>query len=178
MKITNRCAVVAILVLAAASAQAAPWTFTKLSAPQPLAAPAQGAETLVFQVGSGSATGASITRMRFQVTGNLPVGSVTTFELVAYPAGRGAPGVIVGTNDGSTWRPNAAKAVFEIPLTTPLAVGPSSVTFALRANVKGGSTFFFNTGLQTVHVSEGGVERFLLDDTEDLPMSGDTLQVN
>ena len=176
MKTTNRCAVVAVLVLAAAGAQAAPWTFTKLSGPPTLAAPAQGAETLVFQV--STAPGASVTRMGFQLTGKLPVGSVTNFELVAYPAGIGAPGIVVGTNDGSTWRPNAASAVFDIALTTPFALGASGVTFALRANVNGNSSFFFNTDLRTVQISEGGVERFLLSETEDLPLSGGTLSVN
>ena len=177
MKTTNLCAVVAVLILAAAGAQAAPWTFTKLPS-KPVASSTQGAQTVAFQVSSGSAPGASITRMSFQLTGNLPTGSLTSFELVAYPAGLGAPGIVVGTNDGSTWGPSAPKAIVDIPLTTPFALGASSVTFVLRANVKGGSSFFFNTDLHTVRISEGGVERFLFSETEDLPMSGDILSVN
>jgi len=104
--------------------------------------------------------------------------SVTNFGLVAYPAGLGAPGVIVGTNDGSTWAPTAAKAVFEIPLTAPYALGTSAVTFVLRANVKGGSSYFFNTDLRAVGISEAGVERFLLSETQDLPLGGNIFSVN
>jgi hypothetical protein len=175
LKATNRCAIAATLVFAAAGAQAAPWTFTKVAA-QPVSTATQGAQTLVFQV--SSAPGATITRMGFQLTGKLPVGSVTSFELVAYPSGLGAPGIIVGTNDGSTWAPNAAKAVFEIPLTAPFALGASGATFVLRANVKGGSSYFFNTDLRAVAISEAGVERFLLAETQDLPLSGDIFSVN
>ena len=100
MKTINRYAILAALTLFAASANASPWTFTKISTlPPTLAAPAQGVESLVFEMTSGAATSASIKQMSFLMTGNLPIGSVTKFELVYYPGGLGAPGVVVG----STW---------------------------------------------------------------------------
>jgi len=103
LKTINRYAVLAVLTLSA-SAHASPWTFTKISTlPPTITAPAQSVESLVFEMTSGAATPASVTQMSFLMTGNLPIGAGTKFELVYFPGGLGAPGVVVGTNDGATW---------------------------------------------------------------------------
>jgi hypothetical protein len=180
LKTINRYAVLAVLTLSAASAHASPWTFTKISTlPPTIAAPAQSIESLVFEMTSGAAIPASVTQMSFLMTGNLPIGSVTKLELVYYPGGLGAPGVVVGTNDGATWGHRGLQAVVQIPLVTPLAVQPSVVqTFALRANVSGGARYFFNTDLRIVTVNTPGIDSRLLGETEDLPLSGNNFDVN
>jgi hypothetical protein len=183
LKNANRCAVVAVAVLlfTGARAQALPWAFTKLPPAQGLvrvAAPAQGIEALVFQVSSSGASAATVTQMGFRVTGNLPIGSLSNFELVAYPGGLNAPGVVVGTNDGSTWAHRAPGSILDFTLASPLALGASGVAFVLRANLNGGS-YFFKADLLTVRVTEGGIDGSLLGDkTEDLPLNGDHMYVN
>jgi hypothetical protein len=182
LKTTSGLAVLAVVALSAASARASSWTFTKLMPGQaflPVAPQAQGIEALAFEVTSADTAAVTVTRMGFMITGTLPIGSLSDFELVSYPNGLNAPGVVVGKNDGSTWPQGPKKFTIDVPLSTPLALGSSRATFVLRANVKaGGAAYFFNPDLHTVTVSEGGVERLLIGETEDLPLPGDIFNVN
>jgi hypothetical protein len=178
LKTIARFAVSAFLFLAAAGAQAAPWTFTKIGPARtslPVVAPAPAYETLVFQMVAG-APATTVTRMSFQVTGNLPVGSLGSFELVFYPNGLGSPGTVVGTNS-TTLGKGAGNAIVEVPLNSPFTPGPGVSTFVLRANVQNVGAFFYVSDLFSVNVSQAGVER-ILRDTEDLPMASDIFRVD
>jgi hypothetical protein len=182
LKTITRCAVLAVIVFSTTSAQALPFTFTKLPAgKQALAVStaAQAVDAVVFQMSSTDLAAATVTRMSFLITGNLPIGSLFNLDLVYFPNGLAAPGVIVGTNDGSTWARSAKQALIEISLAAPLTVQQNtSHFFALRPSVKGASSFFFTSDVYVVTVSSDGVERRLIGETEDLPLPGDTFHVN
>jgi hypothetical protein len=186
MKTAVRCAAFASVasVLAAAIPAAAgvttPWTFTKaedVSQDRPVASPAQGIDALVFEARSSGTEGEKLTRMAFRVTGSLPVGSLSNFQLVHFPDGIGKPGVVIGRNDGSTWAPGAKTTMIEIAFAEPLAVSRNfKGQFALRADLKGAPAFFFTPELRTVTVASSGTEQFLTA-TCDLPLRGDTFTV-
>jgi hypothetical protein len=175
-------AVLAAAVLSASSAQALPFTFTKLPAAQTslaTSASAQTVDALAFEMRSIDPSATTVTKMSFQITGTLPVGTLSNLELVSYPLGLSGPGVVVGTNDGSTWGHSANRAMVTIQLAAPVTIQQNtSSTFVLRATVKGASSFFFNPDVHVVTVSSNGVERALVAETEDLPLPGDVFKVN
>lgn len=161
------------------------WAFTKSPAPwapHAVGSAATGLEAMVFDVAATGIASSRVTRMAFLVTGTAHTAEVVNFQLVYYPGGPGSSGVVVGSNSGSGWAPGPATAVVSIALASPLALptdlsGFSTGVFALRVDVNGGRTFFFQPQLQTVTVESGGAERYVVA-TGDLPLSGDSFYVN
>jgi hypothetical protein len=158
------------------------FNFTKL----PTATPqeqritqATGVNLLVFEVRSTETKTTALSRLSFMITGSLVSGNLTNFQLVYYPGGMSKPGVIVGTNDGSTWVPGSLPANFlAIDLTSPLTLDKRFAgEFVLRADVTGSAPYMFNVRLQTANLIAGGIDQLLLEGTCDLPMSGDTFWV-
>jgi hypothetical protein len=182
LKTITRCAVLAAALLSASSAQALPFAFTKLPAAQTslsTSASAQTVDALAFEMRSIDPSATTVTKMSFQITGTLPVGTLSNLELISFPNGLSAPGVVVGTNDGSTWGHDAKRAMVEIQLAVPVTLQQNtSNTFVLRAKVSGASSFFFNPDVHVVTVSSNGLVRPLIAETEDLPLPGDTFRVN
>lgn len=182
MKTIVPSAVLAAAVLSASSAQALPFAFTKLPVAQTslsTSGSAQTVDALAFEMRSIDPSATTVTKMSFQITGTLPVGTLSNLELISYPLGLGAPGVVVATNDGSTWGHDAKRALIEIPLAVPVTLQQNtSTTFVLRARVNGATSFFFNPDVHVVTVSSNGVVRPLVGETEDLPLPGDVFRVN
>ncbi|HEY6911735.1 MAG TPA: hypothetical protein VI356_20315 [Myxococcales bacterium] len=182
MKTIARCAALAAAALSASSAQALPFAFTKLPAGQTslsTSASPQTVDALAFEMRSIDPSATTVTKMSFQITGTLPLGTLTDLQLISYPLGLGSPGVLVGTSDGSTWGHSASRAMITIPLAVPVTLQQNtSNTFVLRATVKGATSFFFNPDVHVVTVSSNGVERALVAETEDLPLPGETFRVN
>ncbi len=178
-------AVVAASITALASGRALAatnWTFTKSPGPwdrHGVAAPASDLDAMVFNLTVAGVAPTRVTRMAFMVTGTLQTAELANFELVFYPAGLASPGVVVGSNTGSGWAVGPTTSTVSIDLTAPIAVQGDIFTgvFALRVDVNGARSFFFQPQLQTVTIENDGVERYLVD-TEDLPLPGDSFYVN
>jgi hypothetical protein len=162
------------------------WTFAKSPepwAPHSVGSSSLGLSAMSFNVSATGIGAARVTRMAFMVTGTLHTAEVGNYQLVYYPNGLGGSGLVVGSTSGSTWAPAATTAIVSIPIAAPIALsvdpmtGISSGVFALRVDVSGGRSFFFQPQLQTVTVENGGVERLVLA-TGDLPMPGDSFYVN
>jgi hypothetical protein len=180
-------AAASMVALASGKALAADaWSFTKSPAPwtsHSVGSSALGLDAMVFNV---SATGiglARVTRMAFMVTGTLHTAEVGNYQLVYYPNGLSGSGLVVGSSSGSSWAPGITTSIVSIALAAPLALnvdsttGISSGVFALRVDVSGARSFFFQPQLQTVMVENGGVEQ-LVAATGDLPVPGDSFYVN
>jgi hypothetical protein len=168
--------------MSAARARLTPWTFTKIPttpATQNVAAPVQGLDALVFEMTGSAVKGDVVKAMAFMITGTLQAGSLTSFQLVYFPAGLKKPGVVVGTNDGSSWAPGPTTSIVSIDLTSPITTGPNfKADFILRVDVNGAGSFFFTPELRTATVDVGGVPTLLTGATCDLPLPGDTFYVN
>lgn len=170
-----------IAVLASGEARAAaPWTFAKTNGawtPTAVAPSTAGIDALVFNVATTAVPLEVVKQMTFQVTGTGRTAEVANFQLVFYPDGLGTPGIVVGSNTGTGWGPGQSHVV-TIDLHTPVAFrGANSGFFALRVDVNGPRTFFFQPELRTVTVVSAGVAR-LVRETEDLPLPGDSFFVN
>jgi hypothetical protein len=159
-----------------------PWTFTNVPsalAAQPVTAPVQGFEAMLIGVEANPEKFTAITQMAFMVTGTLQVGDLAYFQLVYFPDGLKKPGVVVGSSTGATWAPDPAANVVSIDLTAPLAVKKSlKAEFALRVDVNGALPFSFTPQLQTVTIDVVGVPQTLGSDVSNLPVAGDTFNVN
>lgn len=164
-----------------AGARAPLWTFTKIpNAYQAryVTAPAAGVDALPFEVQASGARDTAITRMAFMITGTLPIGSLSSFEVVYYPGGLAKPGTVLGTSSGASWAPGALSSIVEVVLATPITVGQNfRGQFALKVDVGGTPPYFFDPQLQTVTIRAGGVEKYLVGSTCDLPLPGDTFYV-
>ena len=156
------------------------WTFASVAARSPAVAAAARApvDAMVFNVTAAAVAPTNITRMAFVVSGTVKNAELANFQLVYYPNGLAAPGVVVGSNAAAAFAPGGTTDTVSIDLATPIALqGNYSGMFALRGDVNGVRSFFFAPRLQTVTVVQGAAERFLIE-TEDLPMSGSTFYVN
>lgn len=132
-----------------------------------------------FDLTTTKAKDAALTQVEFMVSGSLQLGDVTNYRLVFFPKGRSNPGVVLATNDGSTWVAPGGFSFITMRLTSPLALGNNfKGSFAFVADVVGTGTFFVWSRLQTASASFNGVEKFLLEETCDLPMQGDNFYVN
>jgi hypothetical protein len=160
----------------------APWTFTKTPAGfanHSIAAPAPALAALAFHMESRGSKDSAVTQMAFMITGTVQVGDLANFQLVYFPDGTRKPGVVVGSNDGSTWAPGATSSIVPVDLVTPLALSQNfKGDFALQVDVNGLSKFFFSPELSTVTIDAAGVPQLLVGGTCDLPLPGDQFNVN
>jgi hypothetical protein len=157
------------------------WTFTTLagrSTHVALPPAAAGVDAMVFNVTAAAVAPTQVTRMVFMVMGTVQSSEIGNFQLVYYPSGVAANGIVLATSSGATFAPGSPTNLVSFDLTAPIAVqGNWSALFGLRTDVKVARSFLFAPRLQTVTVQSGGAERFLVE-TEDLPLSGDTFYVN
>lgn len=161
-------------------------TFTKIPPAQAnhsIASPLAGLETIVFQMNASQAAGVVVKQFGFMIAGSLQTGDVANYQLFYYPQGLANPGVLVGTNNGSTWAPpgGSPSSFIYIDLSSPLTIpkGKSfTAIFALRADVTGLGTFFFYPRVQTCLVTEAGVDKDVTWLGGDLPLQGDVYYVN
>lgn len=171
---------------AAAKVRLTSITFTKIPPAQvnhSIASPLAGLETIVFQMNALQAEGVVVKQFGFMIAGSLQVGDVGNYQLIYYPQGLANPGVVLGTNDGSTWAPpgGSAASFIYLNLSTPLTIpkGKSfTAIFALRADVTGTGTFFFYPRVQTCLVNNGGLDQDVTWLGGDLPLQGDVYYVN
>jgi hypothetical protein len=162
------------------------FNFTKVPAAvatQAITSPVGSLETIVFSMVATEAQGMVVKQFGFAISGSLQAGDVGGYELVYYPKGPSKPGVVVGTNDGSTWvAPGGSPGSFiYFDLASPITIpkGKSfTAYFALRANVTGAGTFFFYPTVQTCLVNAGGVDQDVAWFGGDLPLRGDLFNVN
>lgn len=148
------------------------WTFTKGPLTEHAIASTQGLDAMVFTVNAPTA-GAPVTRMAFMVTGTVRASEVANFRLLYYPSGLTGTAWVVGSTTASGI---GQSAIVDISLASPLTF--TTGVFALRVDVNGSRSFFFQPQLQSVAVTSNGVERYLLAETEDLPLPGDSFHVN
>lgn len=159
------------------------FTFTKLPAlvaVQTMTSPKSGFETIVFQVDASRADGLTIKQMGFMISGSLQAGDVGNYQLVYYPQGLGKPGVVMGTNDGSTWVAPGGTTLLYIDLASPITITKKKFTaiFSLRADVTGTGTFFFDPRVQTCLINDGTADKDVAWFGGDLPLQGDRYNVN
>lgn len=159
------------------------FTFTKLPAAvadQTIASPASNLETIVFQMDASRADGLTIKQMGFMIAGSLQVGDVGNYQLVYYPDGLAKPGVILGTNDGSTWVAPGGTTLLYIDFASPITITKKKFTaiFSLRADVTGTGTFFFDPRVQTCLINDGTTDKDVAWFGGDLPLQGDRYLVN
>lgn len=171
------------VVATSANAKAtSPWTFTKTPAGfanYSIAAPSPAFSALAFHMESRGTKDSAVTQMAFMITGTVQVGDLANFQLVYFPDGTRKPGVVVGTNDGSTWAPGATSSVVPVDLVTPLVLSQNfKGDFALLVDVNGLAKFFFSPELSTVTIDVAGVPQLLVGGTCDLPLPGDQFNVN
>ncbi|MGE5048880.1 MAG: hypothetical protein ACM3PC_09945 [Deltaproteobacteria bacterium] len=161
---------------------ASPWTFTKTPAAfanYSIAAPAPAFAVLNFEMTSRGSKDFAVTQMAFMITGTVQVGDLANFQLVYFADGLKKPGVVVGTNDGSTWTPGATTSIVPIDLATPIVLNQNfKGDFALNVDVNGTAKFFFSPQLSTVTIDVAGVPQLLVGGTCDLPLPGDQFNVN
>ena len=159
------------------------FTFTKVPpavADQTITSPALGFETIVFQMDASRADGLTIKQLGFMISGSLQAGDVGNYQLVYYPQGVGKPGVVMGTNDGSTWVAPGGTTLLYIDLASPITITKKKVTaiFSLRADVIGTGAFFFDTRVQTCLINDGTTDKDVAWFGGDLPLQGDVYRVN
>lgn len=159
------------------------FTFTKLPATvadQTITSPALGLETIVFQVDASRADGLTIKQVGFMISGSLQAGDVGNYQLVYYPDGLAKPGVVMGTNDGSTWVAPGGTTLLYIDLASPITITKKKFTaiFSLRADVTGTGTFFFDPRVQTCLINDGTTDKDVAWFGGDLPLQGDVYHVN
>lgn len=159
------------------------FTFTKVPpavAVQTITSPALGFETIVFQMDASRADGLTIKQLGFMISGSLQAGDVGNYQLVYYPQGVGKPGVVMGTNDGSTWVAPGGTTLLYIDLASPITITKKKVTaiFSLRADVIGAGAFFFDTRVQTCLINDGTTDKDVAWFGGDLPLQGDVYRVN
>lgn len=162
------------------------FTFTKVPATyatHAVTSPATNLETIVFSMVADRAEGIVVKQFGFMISGSLQAGDVGNYQLVYYPKGLSKPGVVVGTNDGSTWvAPGSSPSSFiYIDLASPITIpkGKSfTAYFALLADVTGAGTFFFDPRVQTCLVNAGGADQDVAWFGGDLPLQGDVFNVN
>ena len=159
------------------------FTFTKLPAlvaDQAIASPRLGLETIFFQLDASRADGLTIKQIGFMISGSLQAGDVGNYQLVYYPQGLSKPGVVMGTNDGSTWVAPGGRTLLYIDLASPITITKKKFTavFSLRADVTGTATFFFDPRIQTCLINDGAVDKDVAWFGGDLPLQGDTYFVN
>ena len=159
------------------------FTFTKLPAAiadRAITSPALGLETIVFQMDAGRADGLTIKQLGFMISGSLQQGDVGNYQLVYYPQGLDKPGVVMGTNDGSTWVAPGGTTLLYIDLASPITITKKKFTaiFSLRADVIGTGTFFFNPRVQTCLINDGTTDKDVAWFGGDLPLQGDIYHVN
>ena len=159
------------------------FTFTKLPAlvaVQTMTSPKSGFETIVFQMDASRADGLTIKQMGFMISGSLQAGDVGNYQLVYYPQGLGKPGVVMGTNDGSTWVAPGGTTLLYIDLASPITITKKKFTaiFSLRADVTGTGTFFFDPRVQTCLINDGTADKDVAWFGGDLPLQGDRYNVN
>ena len=170
----------------AKAAKTTSFTFTKVPATyatHAITSPATGLETIAFSMVATQAEGIVVKQLGFMISGSLQAGDVGNYQLVYYPDGLSKPGVVVGTNDGSTWvAPGGSPSSFiYIDLATPITIpkGKSfTAYFALRADVTGTGAFFFDPRVQTCLVNDGTGDTDVGALGGDLPLQGDTYHVN
>lgn len=165
-----------------AKVKASPFTFTKIPATwaaHAVASPVQGLDAMTFEMTASAAKGDILMAMAFMISGTLQAGDVANYQLLYFPDGLKKPGVVVGSNDGSTWAPGPTTSIVSIDLTAPITMGQNfKGDFILRLDVNGAGSFFFSPQLQTAAVDVGGVLTLLTGATCDLPLPGDTFYVN
>ena len=159
------------------------FTFTKLPAivaDQAITSPVLGLETIVFEMDASRADGLTIKQLGFMISGSLQAGDVGNYQLVYYPQGLDKPGVIMGTNDGSTWVAPGGTTLLYIDLASPITITKRKFTavFSLRADVTGTGTFFFDPRIQTLLINDGTVDKDVAWFGGDLPLQGDVYRVN
>ncbi|HET7187431.1 MAG TPA: hypothetical protein VFI52_04725 [Gemmatimonadaceae bacterium] len=162
------------------------FTFTKVpatNATHAITSPVTNLETIVFSMVAARADGMVVKQFGFMISGSLQAGDVRNYQLVYYPKGLSKPGVVMGTNDGSTWvAPGGSPSSFiYIDLASPITIpkGKSfTAYFALHADVTGTGTFFFDPRVQTCLVNSGGVDQDVAWFGGDLPLQGDVFNVN
>lgn len=162
------------------------FTFTKVpptQAIQAITSPVAGLETIVFSMVATEAQGMVVKQFGFMISGSLQTGDVGNYQLIYYPDGLAKPGVVVGTNDGSTWvAPGGSPSSFiYFDLASPITIPKKksfTALFALRADVNGTGTFFFYPSVQTCLVNANGVDQDVTWFGGDLPLRGDQFNVN
>ena len=166
--------------------KATSFTFTKVPATfasHAITSPALGLETIQFRMDATRAAGIVIKEFGFMISGSLQAGDVTNYQLVYYPQGLSKPGVILGTNSGSNWvAPGGDPSSFiRFALASPIVV-PKGNTFTgyfgLRADVVGTTAVFFYPRVQTCTVNAGSIDQDVAWFGGDLPLQGDTYNVN
>ena len=170
--------------VSAKAAKLTSFTFTKIPAAianQTIASPAAGLETIVFQMDAARAAGMVVKQFGFMISGSLQAGDVGNYTLLYYPKGLDKPGVVMGTNDGSTWVAPGGNTFIFITLASPITIpnGKSfTAVFALRADVTGTGAFFFDSRVQTCLVNDGSGDTDVGTLGGDLPLQGDVYFVN
>jgi hypothetical protein len=160
------------------------FTFTKIPgtvATQAIASPVSDLATIAFQMDAAEAGGIVVKQLGFMIAGSLQAGDVGNYQLFYYPKGLTRPGVLMGTNDGSTWVAPGGFSFIYIDLATPITIPNGknfTAVFALHADVNGTGTFFFYPRVQTCLVNQAGVDKDVLWLGGDLPLQGDTYFVN
>ena len=171
-------------VVSAKIAKLTSFTFTKIPAAvatHAITSPAVGLETIVFQMDAAQADGFVVKQLAFMISGSLQAGAVGNYELLYYPDGLSKPPVSLGTNTGANWvAPGGAPSSFIAFDFTPITIKRKSFTavFALRADVTGTGSFFFYPRVQTCLVDDGTGARDVAWFGGDLPLQGDTYNVN
>jgi len=164
--------------------KATSFTFTKIPAvfaTHDIAAPVTGLQTIVFQMAAVQAQGMVVKQLGFMIAGSLQQGDVGAYQLVYYPDGPANPGVVLGTNDGSTWIAPGGNTLLYFDLASPITIpkGKSfTAYFGLRADVRGTGSFFFYARVQTCLVNSAGVDKDVAWFGGDLPLQGDQFNVN
>ena len=159
------------------------FSFTKLpffAVSDVMMAAAPRTDLLTFSMVTTETKAITINRFSFMITGSLPVGALTNFELTWYPKGLKKPGIVVATNDGAAWVPGPTPADFlNLDFTTPLLLDKKvEGVFVLRGDVNGTTRYLFQPRLQTANIGIGGVDQLMLDTTCDLPLAGDVFFIN
>lgn len=172
----------AVVASASVKVPPSPWTFTKSPAAfanYSIVAPSAAFSALSFQMASRGSKDSAVTQMAFMITGTVQVGDLANFQVVYFPDGTRKPGVVVGTNDGSSWTPGATTSIVAIDLATPIVLSQNfKGDFALQVDVNGTAKFFFSPQLSTVTIDVAGVPQLLVGGTCDLPLPGDQFNVN
>ena len=112
-------------------------------------------------VQSNGTMGTALTQVDFMLIGSLQPGDLANFQLIYYPGGRNKPGVVIASNDGSTWVPGPT-SFLNLRLATPLVLGSTfKGFFALLVDVNGSRSYNFAPLLQMVTISVNGTEHQL-----------------
>jgi hypothetical protein len=144
-------------------------------------APSADVTAFLFSLETDGTKSVVVTQMAFQFFGTVHTGDITNFRIVYFADGLNKPGVVVGTNDGSTWLgPGGTAANFvTIVFSIPVVLSQNfKGFFALQLDVNATQPFFFQPQMQTMTISIGGVEQGLPWSTCDLPLAGDTFRVS